>query len=236
MNVRLPRSFTFRLALTYMSLFGVSVLLLMLFIYWSTASYMARQSDALIEAEIGGLAERYDLLGLDGLIALIKERLSRQPTGLSIYLLTTDDYTRLAGNLDRWPVTPQDGQGWIDFRLVSYEGGEELVHQGRARRFALTGGFHLFVGRDISPLVGAKERIAVTLAWGLALTLVLGGLGIRALRRAPVRVTLLRLAALAMPKSTTCTPPSKRTITLEGETSRCTTDSGRPRSSCSSCA
>ena len=91
MNVRLPRSFTFRLALTYMSLFGVSVLLLMLFIYWSTASYMARQSDALIEAEIGGLAERYDLLGLDGLIALIKERLSRQPTGLSIYLLTTDD-------------------------------------------------------------------------------------------------------------------------------------------------
>ena len=177
MNVRLPRSFTFRLALTYMSLSGVSVLLLMLFIYWSTASYMARQSDALIEAEIGGLAERYDLLGLDGLIALIKERLSRQPTGLSIYLLTTDDYTRLAGNLDRWPVTPQDGQGWIDFRLVSYEGGEELVHQGRARRFALTGGFHLFVGRDISPLVGAKERIAVTLAWGLALTLVLGGLG-----------------------------------------------------------
>ena len=59
MTVQLPRSFTFRLALTYMSLFGLSVMVPMLFIYWSTAAYMARQSDALIEAEIDGLAERF---------------------------------------------------------------------------------------------------------------------------------------------------------------------------------
>lgn len=177
MIVHLPRSFTFRLALTYMSLFGVSVIVLMLFIYWSTAAYMARQSDALIEAEINGLAERYDLQGLDGLMALVKQRLSRQPTGLSIYLLTTEDYTRLVGNLDRWPPDARDAQGWIDFELVSGEGEASAVHPARARRFALSGGFHLLVGRDISPLVAAKERIAVTLAWGLGLMLVLGGLG-----------------------------------------------------------
>jgi hypothetical protein len=83
MKLQLPRSFTFRLALTYMSLFGLSVLVLMLFIYWSTAAYMTRQSDALIESEITGLAERYDMLGLEGLMSLIKQRLSRQPTGLN---------------------------------------------------------------------------------------------------------------------------------------------------------
>ena len=52
MTIRLLRSFTFRLALTYMALFGTSAILLMLFIYWSAATYMARQSDALIQSEI----------------------------------------------------------------------------------------------------------------------------------------------------------------------------------------
>lgn len=177
MTVQLPRSFTFRLALTYMSLFGLSVMVLMLFIYWSTAAYMARQSDALIEAEIDGLAERYDLQGLDGLMVLVKQRLSRQPTGLSIYLLTTGDFTRLEGNLDRWPAAEADARGWIDFALVSGVGETIAVHPARARRFALSGGFHLLVGLDISPLIAAKERIALTLVWGLGLMLVLGGLG-----------------------------------------------------------
>ncbi|MCG6965831.1 MAG: HAMP domain-containing protein [Chromatiaceae bacterium] len=177
MKLQLPRSFTFRLALTYMSLFGLSVLVLMLFIYWSTAAYMTRQSDALIESEITGLAERYDMLGLEGLMSLIKQRLSRQPTGLSIYLLTTDDHTRLLGNLNRWPTAAEDATGWINFRLGNAEGDSIAVHEARARRFALSGGFHLLVGRDISPLIAAKERIAVTLAWGLGLTLVLGVVG-----------------------------------------------------------
>ena len=177
MKFQLPRSFTFRLTLTYMALFGGSVLVLMLFIYWATAAYMARQSDAVIEAEIGGLAERYELMGLAGVMSLINDRLSRQPTGLSVYLLATEDYTRLVGNLDRWPAAPADAQGWINFQLSNAEGDRGVVHEARARRFALSGGFHLLVGRDIAPLVEARERIAVTLVWGLGLTLVLGGLG-----------------------------------------------------------
>lgn len=175
--VWLPRSFTFRLALTYTALFGVSVMLLLLFIYWASAAYMARQTDAVIEAEINGLAERYDMLGLAGLMALINERLSRRPTGLSVYLLTTDNHKPLLGNLDRWPSEPADEQGWLTFRLSSAEGDKAAVHEARARRFGLSGGFHLLVGRDIAPLVEAKERIAVTLVWGLGVTLLLGAAG-----------------------------------------------------------
>lgn len=173
--VRLPRSFTFRLALTYMSLFGLSVLLLMLFIYWFTAAYMVRESDELIETEINDLADRYDLLGLDGLTSLIDARLSRQPTGLSIYLLTGQDYSPLAGNLDRWPKANIDSQGWIDFKLISNEDGGPGEHLVRARRFSLPGGSHLLVGRITSHLLAMEQRIAVTLAWGLGLMLVLGG-------------------------------------------------------------
>ncbi len=177
MRVRLLRNYSLRLALTYMALFGMSVLLLLGFIYWSTAAYMSRQADATIEADITGLAERYDLTGLAGLMELIEERLSRQPTGLAIYLLTTERFTRIAGNLDRWPAVTPDAAGWLDFELANAGERGEDVHRARARSFALTGGFHLLVGRDIAPLVETKHRIMLALAWGLAITLVLGGWG-----------------------------------------------------------
>ena len=42
---RLLQSSTFRLAVLYMALFGASVAVLLTFIYWSTAGYMALQTD-----------------------------------------------------------------------------------------------------------------------------------------------------------------------------------------------
>src|SRR5690606_40603275 len=56
---------TFQLALVYMTLFATSVFILLGFIYWATAGYMARQTDETIEAEIQGLAEQYQRQGLD---------------------------------------------------------------------------------------------------------------------------------------------------------------------------
>ncbi|GIT67494.1 MAG: hypothetical protein Ct9H300mP25_09660 [Acidobacteriota bacterium] len=64
--------------------------MLLLFVYWSTAGYLLRQADETIEAEIAGLAERYQTGGLVGLTTLIDQRLARQqPTVLlSILSLT----------------------------------------------------------------------------------------------------------------------------------------------------
>ena len=92
----LLRSATFRLALIYMVLFSVSALVLLSFIYWSTAAYMSRQVDATIDAEITGLAERYETDGLRGLTAQVGERLSKQQPGDStVYLLTDNNYRPL---------------------------------------------------------------------------------------------------------------------------------------------
>ncbi|HEC29792.1 MAG TPA: HAMP domain-containing protein [Gammaproteobacteria bacterium] len=177
MQHRLLRSFSFRLAFTYMTLFGASVLLLLWFIYWSTAAYMSRQADATIAAEITGLAERYDMDGLGGLIEVINERLSRKPTGSSIYLLTTAINTRIAGNLNRWPATPAGKDGWLNFRLENAGHNKKEIHLARARSFTLTGNFHLLVGRDIYELEETQQRIIRTLIVGFAITLVLGGVG-----------------------------------------------------------
>ena len=56
--VRFLRSTTARLALIYLALFGASVMVLLGFLYWSTAGFMSRQTDATIDAEITGLLNR----------------------------------------------------------------------------------------------------------------------------------------------------------------------------------
>ena len=100
-----------------MALFSTSVVLLLGFIYWSTAGYMARQTDATIEAEITGLAERYRLTSLDGLVRSINARLKRNPAGSSVYLLTDSAFRRIVGNLDPWPHIPPGEDGWLAFKL-----------------------------------------------------------------------------------------------------------------------
>jgi signal transduction histidine kinase len=187
MAARHLHSSTFRLALVYMALFGASVLLLLGFIYWSTAAYLTQQTDETIEAEISDLAQRYRLSGLAGLTTLISERLSRKPAGSAIYLLADKNLQPLLGNLDRWPGAADFPGGWVNFRLEGAGADSTDNHLARARVFRIEGGFLLLVGRDLHDLELAKQRIILTLAWGLAITLVLGGAGGAMMSRSTVR-------------------------------------------------
>jgi signal transduction histidine kinase len=182
---KLLRSSAFRLALVYMALFGTSVLLLLAFIYWSTAEYMLRQADETIEAEIIGMAERYRLTGLAGLTALIQERLERQPSGSSIYLLTDSGFNPLVGNLNRWPRVEPDYEGWLSFQLSAGE--SEPAHWARAKRFRLRGNYLLLVGRDMYELEAIRLQIARTVGWGLALTVGLALVGGAVVSRGRIR-------------------------------------------------
>jgi hypothetical protein len=150
---KLVRSSAFRLAIGYVALFAVSAVLLLAFVYWLTTTYMVRQADETIEAEIVGLAERYRLGGLNrlnGLTASIRERLDRRPQGFSIYLLTDAAGAPLVGNLNRWPPVEPDESGFLEFELVAGPG--EPPHRARAKPFVLRGGFQLLVGRDLEEL------------------------------------------------------------------------------------
>ena len=171
---RLLGSPTFRLALLYVLLFSTSVLLLFGYIYWSTAAYMAGQTDDTIQVEIAGLAERYDIRGLSGLTALIAERVSRQtPTGASLYLLTDPRFKPIVGNLNGWPSVDVDDSGWMNFRIGDYAMPRDNVHRARARPFVLRGGFHLLVGRDVQELADIQQLIVRALIWGTAITVLL---------------------------------------------------------------
>jgi signal transduction histidine kinase len=173
--VRLPRIFrtsSFRLALIYLALFSLSAFGLLGFIYWNTASFIAKQTDQTIEAEITGLAEQYRLTGLAGLTSVVIERSRNQRD--SLYLLATSGRRPLAGNLDSWPDEPTDAGGWIDFAYQRPVGGEAVVHHARARHLVLPDGFQLLVGRDVEERLQIGRLIRDAVAWAVALTLGLG--------------------------------------------------------------
>jgi len=174
---RILRSSTFRLALLYVFLLGVSVAILLAFIYWSTAGYMDRQIEATIQAEIRGLAEQYRQRGLTGLTAVIGERVARDPVGSSVYLLVDGDLHRIVGNLDRWPVELPDTEGWISFHLRERGPDHSEEHEARAQVFRLRSGLRLLVGRDVRDLEAIRSVILEALGWGLAITAGLALLG-----------------------------------------------------------
>ena len=165
---RFLRSTTARIALVYLTLFSASVIVLLGFLHWSTAGFMARQTDATIDAEITGLAEQYSQFGTVGLVRAIERRTVDARASRGLYLVTGPaGLTPIAGNLDQWPAETPDGEGRLTFKLeyARADGGE--INLGRARVFRLGGGLRLLVGRDIRERLEIAGRIRESLpgAW-----------------------------------------------------------------------
>jgi signal transduction histidine kinase len=175
---RFLRSSTARLALLYLVLFSASVMVLLGFLYWSTAGFMSRQTDATIDAEITGLAEQYSQFGTVGLVRAVKRRTAEARASGGLYLVTgPSGLPPIAGNLSQWPAETPDDDGWLTFTLEYATAGGGEVNLGRARVFVLPGGLRLLVGRDIRERLQIAARIRQSLAWGMALTVALAALG-----------------------------------------------------------
>jgi signal transduction histidine kinase len=172
---QLLSSTTFGFTLLYLVLFSLSVALLFGFVYWAAAAYMVEQTEAAIESEIQGLAEGYDRGGLTDLRQLVRDRISQQqPTGTSLYLLTDFAMRPIVGNLNRWPPDARQTGRWLEFDLADPRRPQQETHPALAQAFRLTGGYRLLVGKDLFELRQAQAGMFRTMAWGLALTLLLG--------------------------------------------------------------
>ena len=170
----MTRSIAWRIAIGYAVLFGVSVLALLVFVYVSTQGYMTRQMEAVIEAEVQGLAERYRVGGVRGLRALLRERTGRNPASSSIYLLADPNFRVLAGNLSNWPQAARGADPWIEFELYATNDADgREVHRARVRHFQLRRGFHLLVGRNLRDFEAMRSAIVRNVAWGIGVAGVL---------------------------------------------------------------
>ncbi|HEY4123014.1 MAG TPA: HAMP domain-containing sensor histidine kinase, partial [Rhizomicrobium sp.] len=177
-NFRIPRllrSQAFRILLIYLVLFAVSAAALVAFSYWNTRRALDAQTDQTIEAEITGLSEQYQRLGLRGLVDVIISRSIHGDHGL--YLLTDAVHRPLAGNLDGWPQVQSQSGHFIEFDYERRFGTETERRRARGRAFALTGGFQLLVARDVHERYETVRLFTTTLPWTVALMLLLGFIG-----------------------------------------------------------
>lgn len=181
---RLVRTHAFRLAALYFLVFAASVLGVLFFVYWTSADFVERQTEATLDAEITGLAEQYAQRGLSGLVQIVAARSAAGDRGNSMFYLVTDpDGRPLAGNISGWPLGVPARTGWLSFFVNVKIDGRELNHPARGSLIIIPGGYRLLVGRDISDAAAFRDRIKLTLMWAGLLALGIGLLGGAAMSR-----------------------------------------------------
>jgi signal transduction histidine kinase len=174
---RLLRTHAFRLAALYFLVFAASVLGVLFFVYWTSAGFVERQTEATLDAETMGLAEQYAQRGLSGLVQIVAARSAGNRGDAMLYLVTDPDGQPLAGNLAGWPKGVPVHAGRLSFTVEMPVKGRLERHQARGSLFLIPGGYRLLVGRDIADAAAFRERIETTLLWAGLVALGIGLLG-----------------------------------------------------------
>ena len=173
---RLVSTHAFRLAGLYFAVFALSILGVLFFVYWVSADFVERQTEATLDAEITGLAEQYAQGGLSGLVQIVAARSAGDRGDGMLYLVTNRDGRPLAGNITGWPgIEPAPSEsGSLSFRFELPVNGKVETHPARGKLFAIPDGYRLLVGRDVSDAADYRERIKLTLLWSGLVALGIG--------------------------------------------------------------
>jgi signal transduction histidine kinase len=180
---RLLRTHAFRLAALYFLVFAASVLGVLLFVYWTSADFVERQTEATLDAEITGLAEQYALRGLSGLVQIVAARSAGDRGDAMLYLVTDPSGRPLAGNFAAWPTGVPAYAGRLSFTTEARVKGGIETHPAQGALFMIPGGYRLLVGRDISDAAAFRNRVKITLLWAGLVALGIGLLGGTAMSR-----------------------------------------------------
>lgn len=178
------KSSAFRITLVYVLLFGLSVSIILGFVYWSTIVYKTNQTDVDINAEIQELTDVYNRKGYPGLVTLMSERVQPRPGDSTLYLLADYQFQPLVSNMAGWPRMSVDRKGgWLDFKLSRIRDEGDKQFSARARAVLLDNRYNLLVGQGMQDLTTLKALVGRALIWGLMLTVLLGIIGGLMMRR-----------------------------------------------------
>jgi signal transduction histidine kinase len=172
------RTQAFRIVLVYVLLFALSVSALLYFTYWNTRRTLDAQTDQIIEAEITGLNEQYQRLGIRGLDESVMNRSLH--AGQALYILADTQHRVLAGNLDSWPSITSGAGNFVEFDYERRLSGVQDARRARGKLFPLqtpAGDFYLLVAEDVHDRDLIQRMFTTTLPWTVALILVFGLLG-----------------------------------------------------------
>ncbi|MBF9232083.1 HAMP domain-containing sensor histidine kinase [Microvirga alba] len=169
---KLVRTTAFKLSFTYLVIFTIFAFVTLGYVAWSAQRLLNDQFVSTIEAEINGLAEQYRMGGLRRLVNVV-ERRSRAP-GASLYLVTTNNGEKIAGNIGALPPGVIDQPGQFETPYSRTDDGEAAPSRALVRVYLLPGGFRLMVGRDLEER--ARLNAVIQRAFGYSL-LFIGVLG-----------------------------------------------------------
>ncbi|MFZ2007227.1 MAG: HAMP domain-containing sensor histidine kinase [Stellaceae bacterium] len=174
---RLVKTHAFRLASLYFVVFAVSVLGVLVFVYWMSADFVERQTQATLDAEIAGLAEQYAQRGISGLVQIVAARSAGDRGDGMLYLVTDSSGHPLAGNITGWPEGTPVAAGPIAFNVQMKVKGTTQTRPAQGALIVIPDGYRLLVARDISDAALYRERIKMTLLWSGLVALVVGLIG-----------------------------------------------------------
>jgi signal transduction histidine kinase len=177
-------------------LLAVSAAALALFLWWSTAGLLDRQTTAAIQADAQSLSERFRAGGLPALVLTIEDRLSQNVEDDAIYLLVDPSGRRIAGNLERWPQGAAENGALYELPIERAGMGSLAVVQA----FDLPGGFHLLIGRDVQVRAQLRGLLTDALLWALLVVVAMasfGALVVRSLFRRALANVSVTAAAIA---------------------------------------
>jgi signal transduction histidine kinase len=130
-------------------LLSSTVTALVLWLVHATAmSIITDEMHSVVEAEIAGLSDDYNTLGLVGLARAIERRMDDATERDAIYLLADRQGVAITGNLGAWPPTVETGGGWVEMELIRTDRDQSVPVAAASLR--LPGGERLLVGRDAS--------------------------------------------------------------------------------------
>ena len=166
---RVFRTSSFRLALMYATLTGISFLVLLAVVFLSTTRFMRHQIDDTVANEIEEIFANSPNCGLDAVRPAV-DALTKHPSGF-LYLLQDSGGVLRAGNLP--PLNSKEGvREWPAASARSHSAFSAI----RGRGIAIDGGY-LFVGWSTHQLLEMEEMIIGSFAWGLAASIALALVG-----------------------------------------------------------
>jgi signal transduction histidine kinase len=187
----LIKTFTFRLALVYVGLFGFSVIVLFAFIYAFAMNYVEGQIRDSIRTQYAYLLDEYQSTGSSGAVARIKEMISSDDDGTGIYLFVNQKNEKLAGNLVAWPESlveedafEKDGH-WAHFRIIDAHGGEGI--EIRAIVKPLSKWRTVLIGQSVQAKARIERTIVQTFWASLFLTIAMAFFGAMVMTQSVMR-------------------------------------------------
>jgi signal transduction histidine kinase len=167
-------AYALRMSLVYVLAFSLATSVLAGLLYAYAVRALDSETDAVISAELRGLAEQYQAGGLQTLASVINERVQSGSRTGAVYLLADPDLRPVVGNIAAWPSQGTVAERWFDFEVSVVRGPTFESRLVRAGVFKLAGGYRLLVGTDIHEREAFKPRIGWTLLASLLLTIVVG--------------------------------------------------------------